>query len=178
MILALDMSMRSTGICIIDSNNKLINFGVMKTNAQDFEYDENLILHICNRIVTIINYYPKIDTFVIEGLSLNSKSAKKDVIAGIYWGIRSIIKKYYPHILIGSIPVLSWRSWVVPAKEMKEVKKICRDPLKNAPLMKLPQDVYDAFMIYIVEKKMNITSMFDLTDAYWLAIYRNSLNTK
>jgi hypothetical protein len=168
--------MRSTGWVILDFNNKLINFGIIETSAKDFPDNEDLIIYIRNEIEMIINYFNKIEQFVIEGLSFNSVSASKDVIAAVYWTLRVLVKEKFPNILIGSIPVMSWRSKTINKEEKEFAKKNCRDPLKNAVFIKLSNEIQKSFLLYIEAKGVKTISVFDLADAYFLAIYRNSLN--
>lgn len=175
MILSMDMSLRSSGVCIIDKEDNLIHFELIKTEKEDFIFDEDLIIYLSDKIINLIHKYP-IDQFVIEGLSFNSKSSRKDVIAGIYWTIRTLIRKTFPSIPIGSIPVRSWRSWVISTADLKDLKKVCPDNLKNGPLMKLPFAIREMFLEYTIKNGHHLKSIFDLSDAYWIAVYRNSLN--
>lgn len=174
MLLSLDMSMRSSGVVVLDEDNNMYHFEVIKTDAKQFPYDVDLMIYISGRIMDIIEAYD-VTEFVIEGLSLNSKSAKKDVIAGIYWVLITMVTINYPEILIGSIPVKSWRTHLRTKDEWSWFKKNCRDALKNGVFTLLPEDIKRQFLLYVEANGMKIESVFDLTDAYFLGIYRNSL---
>jgi len=176
MILALDMSLRSSGYVVLDYDNNIVDFGIIETTAKEFPDHEDLIIYLRNRISGIIFQYG-IDQFVIEGLSFNSKSSTKDVISGAYWAIRTLVKEYHANVLIGSIPVMTWRSKTINKDEKEFAKKFCRDNLKNAVFKKLPDEIQKMFLLYVENKGLKITAVFDLADAYFLGVYRNSLNT-
>lgn len=176
MILSIDMSLRSTGWCVINFDGKLVDFNIIKTEADDFPDDEDLIVHLRDEIDMLLINYDEIEQVVIEGLSLNSQSPKKDVIAGAYWALRTLVRQNYPDLLLGSVPVSSWRGWVTTPAERKAMKLICPDHLKNVVYNKLSIDIRERFLKFVVMNGYGHTAAFDLTDAYWLAQYRNSLN--
>lgn len=176
MIMSVDMSLRSTGVCVIDKNDELLHFELLKTDAKRFPDDEGVIIHLRRELDRLMLKFLKTDQFVIEGLSFGAKSSKKDVIAGAYWGLRTLIYRYYPNVLIGSVPVNSWRNWVTTKDERDAAKKECKDPLKNVVFRKLPGEVQRDFLLYVEGNGWGIKSVFDLADAYWIARFRNSLN--
>lgn len=179
MILAIDMSLRSTGWCIIKFDGNLVDFGIIKTDKDEFPDDEALIVHLRDTIDMLLIDHGEIEQVVIEGLSLNSKSPKKDVIAGAYWIVRTVIWEHYAEegITIGSVPVLSWRNWFTTLEERKDFKKNCPNHLKNVVFCKLPIDIQNKFLYYVINRGHNMKSVFDLADSYGLAQYRNHLNT-
>ena len=173
---AVDMSLRSTGLVILDKNNNLVNFKVIKTSAQDFTVDEDLIDYVKNEIdMAIDEYKDGIKRFVIEGLSFNGFSARKDVIAGLYWAIRVMVYFNHPSVLLGSVPVTTWRKRVMSGKEFKEIKKECKNYLKDGVFSKLPDGIAKRFLLYIEENGLPFDSVYDLSDAYFLGVYRNSM---
>lgn len=177
-VLAVDMSLRSSGVVILNDDDTLRDFFVLNTTAKDFPYDEHLIIYLRNQIKYTILHNADINKFVIEGLSLNSASSRKDVIAGAYWGIRTLITEEFSHILIGSVPVKSWRNWATTKEEREFYKEICPDFLKNVVFGKLSIDIQDKFLRYIVVNNLSPKAMFDLADAYWLGRYRNYIDEK
>lgn len=173
--LSIDMSLRSSGVVILDRNDNLCDYQIISTTSKEFPCDEDLINHLRDSIYHLILKHPSIDRFVIEGLSLNAKSGKMDVIAGAYWGIRSLIAERFSYILIGSVPVNAWRNWATTKEERDFSKANCADWQKNVVFFKLPYDIQDLFLKYTIENKLKPTAAFDLCDAYWLAKYRNNL---
>jgi hypothetical protein len=177
MLIAMDMSMRSSGLIVLEPNNNIIDFRIIQTTKEDFPDHENLIIHIIDDVLSLIDEYNP-DIFVIEGMAFAGLSKFKDVIAGIYWGVRAAIWKEFPEILIGSVPVASWRAPVLNKEDRKYAKENFSpkaDVLKIATVKKLPADVHDTFIKYITSNGYNKKKMYDLTDAYFLGVYRNSL---
>jgi hypothetical protein len=175
MILAMDMSMRSSALVVVDFKGNLKHFELAVTEKDQFEFEEDLIDYIADRVLAVWRSFD-VTQFVIEGLAFAKASQKKDVIAGIYWGVRCAVRRERPTVLIGSVPVSTWRNWMTTKAERDSVKKDCRDPLKNVVVMKTPIDVREEFMRYVVHEGYGVTALFDLCDAYWIATYRNHLN--
>lgn len=177
MLVSMDMSMRSSGLVAMDENNTLIDFDVIKTTLDDFPYDEDLIIHVRERTWEFIESV-QADKFVIEGLSYAGKSSRKDVIAGVFWGVRTLIRTKCPDMPIGVVPVTSWRSKTLTKTDREYAKKNFtpqKEALKIATVEKLPFPIKDYFLDFISRKGYDSKTMYDLADAYFLAIYRNSL---
>lgn len=186
-LVSIDMSLRSTGIVVMNSKNILVDYHIIKTfpKTDEGDYDqmidhEDTILSVTEKVMEIID---SVDTrrVVIEGLSFGGKSGMKDVIAGLFWCIRSQIRHEHPYILIGAIPVLSWRSKVLTPKEVKEAKTKFspkNKAIKKATLEKLPKNIKVQFENYLESKELHNDHIYDLTDAYFMAKYRNSLDKK
>ena len=122
---------------------------------------------------------PFVKAFVIEGLSFAASSGHKDILAGIYWGVRSAIRNEWPNILLGSIPVTAWRCKVLSKEEVKIAKATLTPKAeagKKATVAKLPPDIHKQFIDYIEMMQYNKKAIYDLTDAYFLGVHRNSLN--
>ena len=178
MLVSMDMSMRSSGLIAILPNNDLIDYTVLKTSKDDFPDTEDLIIHITKQVYEFIDDFDA-DQFVIEGLAFAASSGHKDVLAGIYWGIRTMIWQKFPSILIGSVPVTSWRSKVLTKEDRKYAKENYTpkaEAIKIATVNKLPEDIKEIFLDYIKSEGYDKKSIYDLTDAYFLGKYRNSLN--
>jgi len=172
--MAIDMSLRSTGIVILDYEDRLVDFKVIKTSADEFPLDEALIDHVTNEIENMINGYLEWDLkrVVIEGLSFAGFSSRKDVIAGLYWSIKGMVWKRYNNLLMGSIPVKTWRKNVMSNREFEKFK-ICKQYLKDGVFSKLPDDVQKKFLLYIENKGLPFDSVYDLSDAYFMGLYRH-----
>jgi hypothetical protein len=187
--LGLDMSMRSTGIVVLSPDDDLLWFDVYKTRKDEvpkkhkwelgiwFEDPEDHIIGISESVVNWIDDW-SVDKFVIEGLTFSRKSAHKDFIAGIYWGIRSHIRRESPHVLIGSIVVNSWRSKVLTPDEAKWAKENLSpktEALKIAVVDKLPEHIMRKFKLWIKQMNHDPKTIYDLADAYFLTKFRNTL---
>ena len=169
--------MRSSGLVALDPNDTLIDFTVFKTSKDDFPDDEDLIIHVRERTLEFIKSV-KADTFVIEGLAYAGKSSRKDVIAGLFWGIRTEIRTKCPDMLIGVVPVATWRSKVLDKEDRKFAKENytpAKEAIKIATVSKLPSEINDFFLDYLSRKGYDLKTMYDLADAYFLGKYRNTL---
>ena len=169
--------MRSSGLIALTPENEIIDFDVCVTTKDNFPDTEDLIIHITDFTIDFIEMVDA-DSFVIEGLAFGAKSGHKDILAGIYWGIRTAIWKAYPDMLIGSIPVTSWRSKVLN-KEDRAYAKANYTPkteaIKIATVNKLPEKIHKCFLDYIEMMSYNKKTIYDLTDSYFLGKHRNSL---
>jgi hypothetical protein len=177
MLIAMDMSMRSSGLIALEPDNEIIDLSVIVTTKKDFPDQEDLIIHITDTVINFIEKHSA-NSFVIEGMAFAGLSGFKDVIAGIYWGVRVAIWRTFPQMLVGSVPVTSWRAPVLNKEERKYAKENFSpqaEAIKIATVNKLPTEIYDRFHDYLGENKMSIKKMYDLADAYFLGVYRNSL---
>ena len=181
MLVSMDMSMRSSGLVAMTPRNEVIGFEVIKTTLADFPDHEDMMIYVAGETMRFINEFcgdPDGDIFVIEGLSHGAKSGSKDVIAGLFWFIRSTIWTTFPKMPIGAIPVTSWRSKIVTTADKKFAKENYspkKDAIKIATVKKLPADMLEYFTSYIEQAGIHKDSIYDLTDAYFLGVYRNSL---
>jgi hypothetical protein len=174
----MDMSMRSTGLVALKPDDSLVEFDIIKSTKDDFPDTEQLIAYIVLSTMLFIKHF-KTTKFVIEGLAFGAKSSSKDILAGIYWAVRTEIWTKCPDILIGSIPVQSWRSKVLNKEERKYAKENYSpksEALKIATVKKLPPHIHKDFLDYVHFMTYNEKSMYDLADAYFLGIHRNSLD--
>lgn len=183
-ILGIDLSLRSTGLCY-NNEFKLIQIEKLK--------NEELLIELIKQICYYINLWqPK--QINLEGLSFNSISGSKDLIAGSFWFLRSEIKRQYPNIPLKILSVSEWRAPLfnkeenktireaknflktnkksiknlkgIERKQVQEYNKILEDNanIKVYTFNKLPEDIKQK-IINITEDK----SRFDLTDAYFIS---------
>jgi len=177
MLVSMDMSMRSSGLVALTPDDELVEFEIIKTTKDDFPDTEQLIAFIVLSTMLFINQV-KATKFVIEGLAFAANSSSKDILAGIYWAIRTEIWTKCPDILIGSIPVQSWRSKVLNKEDRKYAKENYtpkKEALKIATVKKLPADISKIFLDYLDLMSYDKKSMYDLADAYFLGKHRNFL---
>jgi hypothetical protein len=173
----MDMAMRSSGIMALTSENNVIGFEVIKTRLEDFPDHEDMIIHVVRETIRFITEFEG-DFFVIEGLAHGAKNASFDVIAGLFWSIRCAIWKHFIELPIGIVPVTSWRSKVLNKEDRayaKENYSPKADVMKIATVKKLPLELYEWFTAYVECSGFNKKSIYDLADAYFLGVYRNSL---
>lgn len=184
MKLGIDLSLRSAGLCF---NNEFKLIQITKLN------DEELLIEISNQICSFIHKC-KPNEINIEGLSFNSISGSKDIIAGNFWYLRCRIHCEFPDIPINIIPVTQWRNPLFTKEERKQLKenvKILKEnkislkgligeerkeaQLKNKELelnasikyntfLKLPDDIKN-----IINNITQDEGRWDLTDAYWIS---------
>lgn len=178
MIIAIDLSLRSTGLTCISRAGELLDFKIVTTKKEDYE-DEMLLLYNTWNICGFISKFEltadeKIDGIAIEGLSFGGIGGKKDLLQGNFWVLLVHLKKHFFDIPVGKIPVLSWRAKVLSKEEQREAKKP-KNGLKQAVIDKLPADVRSRFEEYLVENKLPKKCLEDLADSYFLGQYRLSL---
>lgn len=187
MIISIDASLRSTGICAIDENKNLLNFGLIKSkpnegktkkekaNGLPILNDEDLIIHNTSEVIEFIEQcaaFEAIDAIVIEGLSFNSLSGNRDLIDGNFWGIRVAIKKKYPTIPVEIVSVQSWRNAILNKADRKKAKELYGKLWqKKGVVDKLPENVKSKFMDYLKFKSFENTGLYDLADSFMLGNY-------
>lgn len=186
LLLSIDLSMRSAGAVILDSNGVLIDQLLVPTTKEEVD-NEELLIYMEDCLVSFAARHKGLTSMVIEGLSFGSKSANADLIAGNWWNIRRAMRVAFPHINIGRIPVTTWRSRVIDLTKGNKAalqKKFGKDYLKIAVMHQVPAHVLQQFVDYRdsiqhwphkypPSKKRE--AIYDLCDAYWLGRYRLSL---
>ena len=189
MIIGIDISLRSTGICFIDENKQLLNFKIIKSIPNNEKGNKNKPFPVLNREDLIIYNSKEVVKFVsecmdkyalegigCEGLSFSGISGSKDLIDGNFWGILVELRKKFPMIPVGSIPVTSWRNFYTTKEERKAAKeKYGKKYLKQMIVDKLPKDVLQKFEEYVKVNKIGKDGIFDLADSYFISCYRLKL---
>ena len=174
-LVSIDPSKRSTGLHIFNTDTlKPVLCAIIDTRK--IEYDEDIMIDIINHIFkytnSIIGKEKNID-FAIEGLSFNALSGERDFIDGLHWFIRVMIRMNFPKSNIGIIPVMSWRNKLSTKKERKEAKeKWKKNALKEMMVEKLEFDMKEKFLSIIKSNCYKKESIYDLSDSYWIGIYR------
>lgn len=177
-LVAIDLSLRSAGLVRLTVEGTMMDFTVVQTKKEEFD-DELLLLHVEKEVCAFIAKvntdlpYDKVTAVVIEGLSFGSKSARSDLIAGNWWHVKAEIRRRWPDMMIGAIPVTSWRSKVINKELMKEYKaKFKTNHQKIAVVEHLKPHIRKTFETYIAREKFPKSTIYDLADAYWLGQYR------
>jgi hypothetical protein len=129
MAMGIDLSLRSTALVNIKGND--VSYKLVTPSSKVYN-DEELLLYNQREI----RQYIKIcvpDKIALEGLSFGSLSGSKDILAGNFWMIRTMIKQEFPDIELTIVPVLTWRSPLFTKEERKELK----DNTEKVKLLKL-----------------------------------------
>lgn len=185
MIISIDLSLRSTGIVALQEH-KLIDFAVISSangnskSIHPVHNNESLLVYNAEQVCAFIqkqNENYALDGIVIEGLSFGGLSGAKDIIQGNFWNIRCELYKKFIGVPIGICPVTSWRSKTLNKAERAEAlakygKKLY---LKQGVYDKLPDYVKERFVDYVKLNKLKKDSLFDLSDAYFLGIFRMNM---
>lgn len=186
--LGIDLSLRSTGLCYIDDKGKT-EFALINKKE-----DNEALLY--ENVLTVEKFMKgkKIDRINLEGLSFNSISSSKDIIAGQFWYLRTELWKAHKEIPLNIVAVLSWRSPLFnkeeraamkecdgKVKELKRRMRLMDKTEKAAAALENKEYVYGASIKYqtflklpknIQSQILSITSKdskYDLTDAYFIA---------
>jgi len=175
--LGIDQSKRSTGMVLVDKDGNLADYRLMSELKLD---NEQLIVAQLGAIGDFLEDNLIADEAVltgalIEGLSFGSVGAGKDFLAGLQWSMRVFMLENYR--FLGTVPVTMWRSKVLTKEEQKRAKAEGKDGLKNACVDKLPEEVHSSFKAYVSKIGAKKASLYDLTDAYWIAQHCRLLST-
>lgn len=180
MQIGIDLSLRSTGLVAIDENLDVKLFGIINSvNKEDKTdlpvlNDEDLLIYNSQKIISFIsnvNQVWSIDHINLEGLSFGGVSGSKDILQGNFWEVRCEITKKYSSIPVKIIPVTTWRSKVLNKDDRDSAlaKYGKAKYLKEGCVDKLPDEVKNKFEEYISINKYKKASIYDLTDAYFIA---------
>lgn len=186
-IIGIDLSMRSTGLTY--KNEDELEFDSINPSAKTYN-DEALLSYNAKMVCNFIDKYVP-DVIVLEGLSHNSISSSKDLIAGNFWHVRIAIKERYLLVPLYIVPVKSWREPLFSkeerkiiaqcTKELKELKKLMKgcnkaerndltlqnesiilgSDIKYQTYLKLPEEIR--------ERLKDNSAKYDITDSYFIA---------
>lgn len=172
MILGIDLSMRSSGLVVLEPDASLHAFSLLKTDKDTWEDDRDLLLYVEARVLWLLQHCPGVTHIFLEGLSFAGKSAKRDVIDGLHWHLRAELRRHYPDVALTPVPVTTWRSRVLDKQQQRDAKAAHKTRgLKEACVRELPAEVQRTFKAHVKTQKFPPTSVYDLTDAYWIARY-------
>ena len=104
MIMGIDLAMRTSGVTLLSSD---VQFRLIKCSSDQYK-DEDVMIYNWQKIKELILEFNP-EHIVIEGLSYDSISGSKDIIAGNFWYIRTRIKIEFPDINVHIVSVKSWR---------------------------------------------------------------------
>lgn len=177
-MIGIDLSLRSSGLVRLDDDNNLLDFDVVSVCNKKYVQgvnDEEMLIYIADKIVYFVERNNDKEAVAIEGLSFQSASSSKDLVWGNFWFLRVRLRMLYPDMLIGVIPVISWRNPLLSNLTKEERKKLKGNKMKQHCVELLPTDVKELFSDYVMKHDLKEEAIYDLTDAYFLAKFRNSL---
>jgi len=140
-VIALDISMRCTGIVCLDTQNNIMDMALITSKKEDLN-DEALLKYNAERTIEFIKNTMKnfnITAIGFEGLSFNAKTGSKDILQGNFWVIRYEIFKNFPGIKTTVIAPKTWQKYVYTEKkeERKKIRKVFFDEYKDMWLKEL-----------------------------------------
>ena len=154
MTLGIDLSLRSTGICIMDNKGVLAHHEIIKTSKDNDLYRE--IAFIKNTIIELIIEF-KVTAVTIESLSYGSMGQATRTLAMNYGAVVTAIYEKFNDILLLEVPPTTLKKFYAGSGKAKK------------------QDMVDATPESIVElfgeRYKKSTGLYDVIDAYALCKY-------
>lgn len=171
MSIGFDLSLRSTGVVVLDEDLKLIDFCIISQKEKEEELlDKNEL-----KFINFLFKHESEKDYIIEGLSFGSLSGSKDILYGNYWGLRMMMylknHKLKENYNLAIYPVLKWRNGSFTKETLKHYKENFKNGLKEVCVNNLPEDVKISFINYLFENKLPKNAIYDLSDAYFMTRY-------
>jgi Holliday junction resolvasome RuvABC endonuclease subunit len=157
--MGVDQSLTSTGIVLLqDGELKNETFALRITSNKDNNQYER-VRQICDDFKDLLKQ-SKPDRLVFEGLAFGAKGNSVRVLAGVQFGM--IVEALREGYIVNS------NLFIVTPNAVKKFATGVGNSNKEAMFKALPLDVRETLLK--VAKKT--TGLFDLTDAYWIAKYK------
>lgn len=155
-VIGIDQSYNSTGVCVMDSDRNVLELFTIKTPASVGDVFARAT-SLANQIAPLVGKYMPIG-IGLEGLAFAMMGDATRDLAGLQFTIVNKLRYEY-----------SYDSIVIPTPNT--VKKLATGSgkaKKEALYEALPEDVRK-----LIEAKnyRKTTGMYDVTDAYWIAVY-------
>lgn len=171
MIVSLDISMRSTGIVILEETGRLESCCIVAN--KDILDEELLERNVEDVLEFLLPYKEQINHIVIEGLAFGAKCKRADMLFANYWFIRCFLRREFGDDVTYDIyPVTAWRKTFISkerAREVKLKKENKKGWQKGECVSLLSGDVRERFEKYIKENKVKKDGIYDLTDSFLMA---------
>lgn len=161
--IGIDQSYTSTGYCILN-NEDVIEYGTLSSH-KSLDIHER-VFNLTNDILDILSKYPDAK-ITIEGLAFGIRGNATRDLAGLQFVIINNIKRIF-NKKIDIIPPTALKKFATGSGGGK--KKVTKKDMFDA----LPLDIQQAFKT----KHKASTGLYDITDAYWLAKYFKTEETK
>ena len=163
--IGIDQSFTSTGYCVI-RDNEVLDFGVFKTTIHDGDIHDRANI-IVNNITALCNNY-KDFKFSMEGLSFGQRGSATRDLAGLQFIIINYIRFQLNILDINIISPKSIKKLATGSGGSSKVKVT-----KTMMVHSLPDEIKALFKT----KYKTSTGLYDVTDAYYLAKYNQSIST-
>lgn len=178
-VVGIDLALRNSASVILDSDFNFVDCCVFTSDKKKIDEEELLVYN--HRAISNFMQAGNATKVFIEGLSFNSASLTKDIIAGNFWYLRTRLKE---ELALSStiISPASWRAKVFDAEqkaELKEYRKVNKgygNMLKEMALRNVPEEVRGHFIKYLTDRKLAGKFIYDLADAYCIAKYGVLIN--
>ena len=176
-IASIDLSLRSTGICITDEKGSLIEYQLI-SNME--EKNEQLVIKNTKDIIHFLkDYDTDLKHIVIEGLAFMGVSSSKDIIYGNFWYLRCLLYLTFPDIPVTIVTVTQWRKPFISKERAKELKdsfkenpKAKKDWQKKECVRILPEELKIKFEDYIKKLGVKKDAIYDLSDSYFIGQWK------
>jgi hypothetical protein len=198
MIVGIDLALRKTGIVALDNKGNLKEFSIVSSDPKTVTGEDLLIhnrKHISANVMFCLATKGKTQ-IALEGLSFNSVSADHDLISANHWITRLTLKDF-SSVNLSIFPPKSWQKSIVtkdvmaewlkeyPVIRAKKGKKLTKEEVaansksklairklsKQLILEAVPGPILKKFEMYVTQEKLPKDAIYDLTDAYCLAMH-------
>lgn len=189
--IGMDIALRSNGIVAINDDNEIVGLRLLETFKNDkhltkkqkhmdiiIANEEDIIIYNQLLVYGFIKHLRDFEGYTnieihMEGLSYNSESASKDILAGMHWSIRSMIVHDFdikPIIL----PPEKWRKGIIKGLDrinyLNKYPEQATDLTKFIPYMKIDNKNKNVIDSYYNNHGIHDKGYFDLSDAFWIAM--------
>lgn len=154
-VLGVDQSYTSCGLAVADED-KLVAFHRFKTDSTLDVYDR--AIQVANFIVEYIQLH-KVESVRIEGLAFGMRGDATRDLAGLIFVLITNMRTRCKDVSCSIVAPTSLKKFATGSGKSD----------KKAMIEALPVDVRDEFVEAGFKKTTGLT---DLTDAYWLAMYK------
>lgn len=195
MIVGIDLALRKTGIVHLNPDGTLFRFSVVSSDPKKIN-GEDLLVHNRKAIKAALPSSKAANIRVaLEGLSFNSVSSDHDLISANHWITRLTLKD--DNAAVHIFPPKSWQKTIVtkeimaewlkdyPVIRAKKGKKLTKEEVsansksklairklsKQLILETVPKGVLKKFEAYVLKEGLAKDAIYDLTDAYCLAMH-------
>lgn len=162
--IGIDQSYTSTGYCVIKDND-VLDFGVFKTSIHDGDIHDRAN-NVVNNITSLCNNYNDFK-FSMEGLSFGQRGSATRDLAGLQFIIINHIRFQLKVLDINIISPKSIKKFATGSGGSSKVKVT-----KTMMVHSLPEEIKALFKT----KYKTSTGLYDVTDAYYLAKYNQSIS--
>jgi Holliday junction resolvasome RuvABC endonuclease subunit len=163
--MGLDQSFRSSGIVIIDENEKVVYFEKIQLDDIDQNLDRiDQSYKIAEKIEIIISKF-RPEIICLEGLPFGiAGNVTRDLA-----GLQAVLVTYFRKISKFKSNII-----ITPPTVIKKLATGKGNSKKEQLFESLPKELQDKFS----HQYKKTTGLYDITDGYWLAVYAKRFNVK